>query len=85
MPVKSRRPKRRRSNIADLDAWSMLFETGCDFFGDLGFRTNDEAQEAAREAWHRLGRRFLETYTPTLAQPVPWALEVFGDPRGSGR
>ena len=35
MPVKARIPKRRVDASAELAAWSMLFETGHDYFHDL--------------------------------------------------
>ncbi len=81
MPVKARRGKRRTDDAATLAAWSILFETGYDFFHDLGFKSDAEAREAAREAWARYGCRFLDTWRAALSRDVPWALETFGEPR----
>ena len=83
MPVKVRRPKRRMSVAAELEAWSVLFATGYDFFGDLGFPKQEEARKAARDAWERLGPAFMARWTPSSARSVPWALEAFGEPQGS--
>ena len=36
MPRKFRAPKQRYDAKAELEAWSMVFETGHDFFGETG-------------------------------------------------
>ena len=36
MPRKLRTPKQRNDTKAELDAWSMTFECGTDFFGETG-------------------------------------------------
>jgi hypothetical protein len=80
MPVKLRHPKRRTNAAADLAAWSMLFESGHDFFGDLGL-PDGEASAAAPEAWQRLGGTFLASRPENAARAVPWALKALGEPR----
>ncbi len=77
IPVKARRPKRRTDDSATLAAWSTLFESGFDFFDDLGFPIDAAACEAAPEAWARYGRRFLDAWQETDVRSVPWALEEF--------
>ncbi len=64
MPVRARRPKRRISEAAEVEAWETLFETGMDLFNDLGlglrFGPHSEDEFAlVRDAWQRLGDRFL--------------------------
>ena len=95
MPAKRRNVKRRIDPAAELEAWSMVFSTGNDWFNDLaefGFGTSfwdpkTEADgraavaKAAPDAWHRLGEEFLRTWQPDGSRAVPWALEQFGDPR----
>ncbi len=81
MPVKARRPKRRVTEAAELSAWQDVFQTGYDFFDDVGFshRESDPAfQVAAREAWKRLGARYLEIRSESEADCSPWALQEFG-------
>ena len=84
MPVKRRRPKHRTTEAAEVEEWSTLFETGFDFFDDLGFGHGSDAtpaaREAAREAWQRLGRAYLALDRHNPAVPVPWAIETFGEP-----
>ncbi|ACL63246.1 hypothetical protein [Methylobacterium nodulans] len=91
MPAKVRRAKRRSG--PSLDAYAMVFETGHDFFGDLGFGqgsvSDEHARAAAREAWPELGAAFLQERADRLARPdavrksdQPWALETFGPPPG---
>ena len=101
MPVKRRNPKHRITPEAEMEAWSMMFECGHDWFGDLepfGFGGRDydeEARDAAPQAWARLGELFLERREPTPfdTRPVPphlvgvvskkpWALYEFGEPTG---
>jgi hypothetical protein len=83
MPVKARIPKRRVDASAELAAWSMLFETGYDYFHDLadhGFANEKAALKAARAAWARLCPAFLAAWQPTRVRELPWALEQFGRP-----
>ena len=80
MPVKARRAKRRTSDAADLAAWEVLFESGHDFFGKLGFRDDAEARKAARWAWRRLGAAFLASHAEDPLKGGTWALETFGEP-----
>ena len=83
MPVKLRQPKRRTTVAAEVEAWSMLFECGYDYFNELGFGYGGDAVEPARraapEAWRRLGAAFL-TSRPENVSEVPWALQKFGEP-----
>jgi hypothetical protein len=85
MPRKQRRPKKRIDEAALLEAWTMTFSYGRDYLCDLvqfGIENEQEAQEAARDAWHRLGSRFMATWEPSPddARQEPWALETFGEP-----
>jgi hypothetical protein len=82
MPVKLRKPKKRRTFEADLEAWSMLFECGYDFFNELefGYGSDDVARGAAPEAWARLGAAFLANRPANASRAVPWALETLGPP-----
>jgi hypothetical protein len=87
MPAKTRRPKRRTSLAAEVEAWSMVFEVGTDYFGDLvefGFEAGCEGdaaiQAAARKAWRRLGAAYMRTRIPDRNREQPWALEQFGEP-----
>ena len=77
MPVKTRRPKRRTS---DLEGWSMLFETGHDYFHDLGFGCAGPDRATIRAAWQRLGAQFLAMRGDDALQRRPWALMTFGEP-----
>ena len=85
MPVKKRTAKRRLDPAAELDAWSMAFQCGHDYFGDLpeiGVPMDGHGPDraAAEAAWHRLGARFLaERRDPVLG--TPWAPSEFGEPR----
>lgn len=87
MPVRARK-SRRRDQRSELDAWSMYFQSGYDFFDDLaaiGVVTNHHDvpdTEVAREAWQRLGQEYM-TDRPsqnTEADREPHALRVFGQP-----
>jgi hypothetical protein len=83
MPAKRRTAKRRTDPAAELEAWSMLFRCGYDFFGDLDHLglDIDAKRRAAREAWRRLGAAFMTAWRPDTARQKPWALEQFGDPK----
>ncbi len=84
MPVKARRPKRRVTEAAELADWQDVFQTGYDFFDDLGWSHKEQTPEfraAVKEAWRRLGSRFMETWQATETQEKPWALQEFGRPK----
>lgn len=81
MPVKLRKPKRRRDDEAEADSWSTLFETGYDYFGDLDYPSEADARQAARAAWRRFGKRFMSTWRPKGNRTEPWALARFGPSR----
>jgi hypothetical protein len=83
MPVKRRVWKRRVQ--ADPAAWEVLFECGYDYFRDLPFKTDTEAQEAAREAWESLGAAFLASRADNPLCPVPRAFQAFGEPARRAR
>jgi hypothetical protein len=87
MPVKVRRPKKRTSIKAEVEAWEMVFEVGTDYFGNLvpfGFEAGSEGdaaiKAAAKKAWKRLGAAYMRTRVPDRNREVPWALETFGKP-----
>ena len=90
MPVKKRAAKRRLDALAELAAWSMVFQSGWDYFGDLprigvamDERGHRPERAAAEEAWHRLGARFLAEGADPV-QDTPWALSEFGKPGRAG-
>ena len=85
MPVKRRAEKRRLDPAAELAAWSMTFQCGCDYLQELpriGIQTDGCSRPdlaVAEDAWRRLGARFLAE--PQDPRPTPaWALKQFGDP-----
>jgi hypothetical protein len=96
MPRKLRTPKERYDAVAELEGFTMVFTCGHDFFSETGLVEPvhvwpPEKRPAAgkvwragvRDAWQRLGRRFLQTWEPEGPPPhrqVPWALEQFGEP-----
>lgn len=80
MPIKLRKLTRRLDDETLLQAWSTMFESGFDYFNDLGFPNEADAHVAARAAWKRLGRRFLTTWKPKGHRTEPWALVAFGSP-----
>lgn len=96
MPAKRRTDKRRsgRRWNEDLRAWEMVFETGCDFFGELQAATGLVAphrtalgpeREAATKVWVDTIRDAWGRMGPSfLAQfhgdKDPWALIQFGRP-----
>jgi hypothetical protein len=51
---------------AQLQAWTMYFTTGYDFFHDLAVlgiaRTHDGGKQAPGDAWQRLGHAFMSTW-----------------------
>src|SRR5262245_33238350 len=96
MPRKLRAPKYRYDDKAEFEAFRLVFTCGHDFFFQTGLIESvhvwpPEDRPAAekiwragiRDAWQRLGRRFLETWEPKGPPPHrqrPWALEQFGEP-----
>jgi hypothetical protein len=69
--------------VAEMKAWYNVFLSSFDFFGDLQFDTDEEAQQYAPEVWKRVGHLFLERYKGTIQEQsgiVPWALKKFGPP-----
>ena len=85
MPPKRRPGKRRLDPETELEAWSMVFACGHDYFGDLpriGVPMDEHGhgpeRAAAEEAWHRLGARFLVEKADPV-QGTPWALSEFGE------
>jgi hypothetical protein len=87
MPVKRRLAKRRDDPAVELEAWSVYFSFGADYFGDLDRRwglTKDETRRRAhnevKDAWSRLGAAFLETWRGDTHQPRPWAETKLGNP-----
>ena len=96
MPRKLRAPKQRYDVEAELEAFSMVFICGHDFFNETGLvepvhvwplEDRPPAEKAWRAgvkaAWQRLGKRFLETWEPEGPPPhrqTPWALIEFGEP-----
>jgi hypothetical protein len=96
MPRKLRAPKQRYDAKAELESFRMVFTCGHDFFSETGLVEPVHAwppeerpavekvwRAGVKDAWHRLGRRFLETWEPEGPPPhrqTPWALEQFGEP-----
>ena len=95
MPRKLRTPKHRYDAKAELEAFTMVFTCGHDYFSETGLiepvhvsmeerpAVEKEWRACVRGAWRRLGARFLETWKPEGPPPhrqEPWALEQFGEP-----
>lgn len=86
MPEKRRTRKGRTDKRTEAEAWGCIFEVGYDFFGDLprmGITLDRHGmafEGETRDAWHRLGRIWLATRDPILADRPPWAVEQFGEP-----
>lgn len=94
MPRKLRAPKQRYDAKAELDAWSLTFECGTDYFGETGFPLPHrvrppEAQpaaarafrSAAHAAWLGLGALYLQKRdADAQSRDIPWAQEQFGEP-----
>lgn len=80
--------KRRKSKAApnDLLAWTMIFESGRDYFDDAkdaGIEVDEYGRAdnaAVAEAWQRFGAEYLETWATKHVEP--WALREFGPPAG---
>ena len=89
MPVKRRTAKRGHNRAEELFAWESVFDTGWDFFGEVGRiidgvpggrRDWREAPET-REAWNRLGEEYLtQAAHQDGSARGEWALETFGSP-----
>jgi hypothetical protein len=88
MPAKAKHAKRRIDEAAELEAWSMMFATGYDYFsavarlrkptGPIG--RDDPSLSEARDAWRRLGPMFMASWKPEQNRPLPWAHVRFGPP-----
>lgn len=79
MPLKRRTAKRRMNAQTEIAAWSMTFQLGCDFLGDLEVlglkgdaRSDAELFEAAREASGRLGATWLRDLRDCPYTPWRW-------------
>lgn len=81
-----RRAVRQASPAAELAAWKMKFQAGCDYFNtlpDIGLDEKQLSREQIADAWRRLGRAYLEQRALELQPKVnrtPWALTEFGEP-----
>lgn len=86
MPRRIRRTKRRFNSAAEIDAWSMMFCYGRDYFNDLediGFVTVAQIIAALPEAWRRLGVDFMARWAQMGSvekgnRKFPWAHDQFG-------
>jgi hypothetical protein len=82
MPTK-RTPITRRHRVStEANAWYSFFAWRHDFFGDLSRLglTDEEIEDQAEDAWHRLGRRFMMQWRADEGDKKPWALREFGEP-----
>jgi len=83
MPVKRRTAKRLVNPEREYVIWEALFASGYDFFGEaeeLGLAVDAYRRppiEAAREAWQRLGARYIAENP--RGGPC-WAEREFGHP-----
>ncbi|OCO99791.1 hypothetical protein BC374_24180 [Ensifer sp. LC13] len=82
MPVRRKANKRRSGEV---EAWAIYFQSGHDFFDELGSLglTEESARPIAEETWRRIGAdvityldRFYDGYHPP-ARPY-WAEAEFG-------
>jgi hypothetical protein len=90
MPVKRRQSKRRNVAVAPLAAWALVFASGHDYLSELedfGVYGDDEARDAARDAWAVHGAAFMDKWTSRKHNPhtaechrLPWAFRQFGEP-----
>ena len=84
MPTNRTPISRRRRASAEAEAWYSFFAWRRDYFGDLwrlGL-TEQEREERAEDAWHRLGDRFLRQWRSHYGdEREQWALHEFGEPR----
>lgn len=84
MPAKRRTAKRR--NDIPAEALQMVFASGFDLLGELadyGITNDTAAHVAAQDAWPVHGAAFMATWQGTRSQPLPWAVEAFGQPEGT--
>jgi hypothetical protein len=85
MPVKRRTAKRLVNPEREYVIWEALFATGGDYFreaGEIGLAVGAYGEvpiEAAREAWQRLGARYMAENPRDGSKP--WALKTFGEPQ----
>ncbi|MBB2720578.1 UNVERIFIED_ORG: hypothetical protein BTE55_12345 [Rhizobium sophorae] len=86
MPRKRRRAKDRPDDLA---AWSMIFQSGYDFFGDgadAGIKVDKYGRpvtDDVRSAWTELGQQFLDQLPDK--ENEPWAVREFGQPEAGRR
>jgi hypothetical protein len=82
MPTKRTPITRQHRASTEANAWYSFFAWRRDFFRDLwrlGL-TEQEIEERAENAWHRLGDRFLRQWRSDYGDEEPWALREFGEP-----
>jgi len=88
------RPRLNKQRAEAAPAWSMVFQSGYDFFGEMaqiGVYTDEYGRPdrtEVEEAWNLYGDSFLanRAYLPAAERElIPWALEQFGQPRGRRR
>lgn len=83
MPVKRRNAKRLVSAEREYVIWEALFASGRDYFseaGEIGLAMSASGTvpiEAAREAWQRLGPRYM---AENARGGPSWAEREFGPP-----
>ena len=82
MPVKSRRSKRRNlTSQAELEAWSMAFEPGHDYLGDIvidgqhPYWVTPIPRDVLEAQWRRMGAAYLARRPPPRDGRTPYALE----------
>ena len=74
---------RKHRASAEADAWYSFFAWRHDFFHDLSRLglTEQEKEDQAEDAWHRLGDRFRRQWRSDYGDArEPWALHEFGEP-----
>jgi hypothetical protein len=82
MPRKTRRPKLRVGDEAELRAWQMAFKCGHDYLSSLkvyGLTTEPEVLEAMPDAWRRLGAEFMGWWDSRPRSHEPYAFLEFGE------
>jgi hypothetical protein len=82
MPTKRIPISRKHRTSTEVNAWYAYFAWQRDYFCDLrrlGL-TEQEMEEQAEDAWHRLGDRFLRQWRSDYSDRVAWAEREFGEP-----
>jgi hypothetical protein len=71
----------------EIKPWVMTFQYGRDYFQllpEIGLKGNavddPKVRRAAREAWQRLGAKFLAAREPDPHGRTPWVLRKWGQP-----